>query len=342
MWSAIAGVVLCSVLLWAAFSAIPPQVMVAVRRAPPIVVEEEPQCRSAGVRAIQYSNTTAVSDFKRKSYGAFMTFPTTPPFKLMAMHSQSMIDHLGRERDLYRLMAGALKEQARHQDASQPLLVVDAGANHGTYALYAARLGAQAVAMEPQQRLVGNIFHSIEANSFTDQVVVYHNAILDDYTAVHLEGEERGSDGGVATAFPGGRIRTLTLDCIINRRSVAFLKIDVEGNDLRAIRSAHKSCRAGLVQNVIVEFGPPSRWRKVAKQTAADGVRTMQQMEGYGYVAWLAPSQCTSRAQSALKLHTDVVHGVPLARLEAATFKPLMAVMAASNLECYIYWTRKT
>ena len=100
VWSAIARVVLCSVLLWAAFSAIPPQVMAAVthegdapqvtpeqavvskggdhRRAPPIVVEEQAQCRSAGAQGIQYSNTTALSDFKRKSYGAFMTFPTTP------------------------------------------------------------------------------------------------------------------------------------------------------------------------------------------------------------------------------------------------------------------------
>ena len=148
-----------------------------------------------------------------------------------------------------------------------------------------------------------------------------------------------GNDGGVAKAFPGGNIQTLTLDCLVQQQPVAFLKIDVEGNDLKAIGSAHQAYSARLVRNVLVEFGPPQRWAEVARQTAEDGVRLMQTMEGYGFTTWLAPSQCSQMANAQLHTHLSTAHGVRVARISPHQFRALVELMRRTSLECYMWWS---
>lgn len=44
------------------------------------------------------------------------------------------------------------------------------------------------------------------------------------------------------------------------RQPIHFLKIDVEGFEIPALKSAAGLFEQGLVENTILEFGPPSRW----------------------------------------------------------------------------------
>lgn len=49
-------------------------------------------------------------------------------------------------------------------------------------------------------------------------------------------------------------------DALLLRKPIHFLKIDVEGFEIHALQSAAKLFESGLVENTVLEFGPPSRW----------------------------------------------------------------------------------
>lgn len=49
-------------------------------------------------------------------------------------------------------------------------------------------------------------------------------------------------------------------ESLLFRQPIHFLKIDVEGFELPALRSAAKLFENQLVENTVLEFGPPSRW----------------------------------------------------------------------------------
>lgn len=49
-------------------------------------------------------------------------------------------------------------------------------------------------------------------------------------------------------------------ESLLFRQPIHFLKIDVEGFEIPALRSAAKLFENQLVENTILEFGPPSRW----------------------------------------------------------------------------------
>jgi len=274
--------------------------------------------------------------FKALAVGSWMVAPTQPPTHIMVTNVDSLDGHYQREGELLLLMKGVLRTQIAVDGKA---LMVDAGANHGTYALLAAALGARVVAIEPQRTLVGNIVASVERNHLLRRVHLYNNAILDTRAAVGIASGDRGADGGIATVVEGGDLCALPLDDLILGREVTFLKVDVEGNDLRALRSAHQAYRSGHVRNVLVEFGPPKRWREVAQQSDRDGVNTMQAMHRLGFSTWLAPSQCTDTAMTELDLPRITAHGVRLARLSPSHFRPLVNIMDVTGAECYLFWT---
>ena len=60
-------------------------------------------------------------------------------------------DHVSRETNGYALVKDAI-EQAKARDPTVAPLVMDVGSNHGLYSLFAAKLGADVVTLEPQVR----------------------------------------------------------------------------------------------------------------------------------------------------------------------------------------------
>jgi hypothetical protein len=74
-------------------------------------------------------------------------------------------------------------------------------------------------------------------------------------------------------------------------RDIAFLKIDVEGFELHAIPSANKLFASKRARNVLIEYGPPNRW-KVAKNTPAEGVQLLADAkERFGFSVRLIDSE---------------------------------------------------
>ena len=70
-------------------------------------------------------------------------------------------------------------QAARAANPSWPPLVLDIGANHGLYALYAAVLGASVVAVEPQKSLCRLINQAAALNGISHRLRLFNAAALD-------------------------------------------------------------------------------------------------------------------------------------------------------------------
>jgi len=183
--------------------------------------------------------------------------------------------YVGRETKLIELFCGVV------ESAERSALVVDLGANHGLYGLAAGAKGASVVAVEAQRSLAWLLDAAATVNDV--DVRFYHNAILDteDFNANVTEvdipemAEFHRSEGGTAAVgrvvarVPSHTAVTVPAHVVVppSTPAISFLKIDVEGVELAALRSAMPLFAARRVSHAAVEFGPVSRWTALTKDT---------------------------------------------------------------------------
>ena len=122
--------------------------------------------------------------------------------------------------------------------------VLDIGANHGLFAIFAALRGAKVAAVEAQATLAGLVEVSALANGV--DIDVFHNAVLDVPAVVEiaeLGASDDSNEGGTASlgAARGevrmAQVRTASVDLVASEvfggeALIDFLKIDVEGVEL--------------------------------------------------------------------------------------------------------------
>ena len=111
-------------------------------------------------------------------------------------------------------------------------LFIDVGANAGVYALWAADLGAEVVAVEPSQRASQWLRRNIELNGLPISVL---QAALTDFegtVAFDSSGDAIGHIGGPETVV------ATTLDAVLGLRRAAGVKIDVEGFERLVLQGA--------------------------------------------------------------------------------------------------------
>jgi len=123
-------------------------------------------------------------------------------------------------------------------------IFIDVGSNVGVYAIWAAEKGAHVVALEPAQDTYQLLIDNINLNQYDIDAI---NA-----AAGPACGTTRFTSGqDSANHFdPGGTIEipVVALDSIIGDRTIAGLKIDVEGFELDVLRG----CPDALSQNRIL------------------------------------------------------------------------------------------
>jgi FkbM family methyltransferase len=121
---------------------------------------------------------------------------------------------------------------------------VDIGANLGLYTCLALRQGVAAVAFEPLAENLTGLYANLRANGWTD-VEVFPLALSDRSGLVELFGGSTGASlipswSGASTRYKR-TVPTTTLDLILAGRFPGkrlFLKMDVEGAELRVLRGA--------------------------------------------------------------------------------------------------------
>ena len=188
---------------------------------------------------------------------------------------------VSRETNGYALLKDAI-EQAKARDPTVAPLVMDVGSNHGLYSLFAAKLGADVVTLEPQMHLcrVINKAAKLNGDDVASRITLYNNAALDAREVITLS-QADVAEGAIATVVRSGssgggsdKVVARPISDFLpptEKRDICFLKVDVEGFELHAIPSAAPLFATGRVHNLVVEFGPPNRWG-VADNSAADGV----------------------------------------------------------------------
>jgi FkbM family methyltransferase len=157
-------------------------------------------------------------------------------------------------------------------------LFIDVGANVGTYTLWAAEHGAEVIALEPAADTFALLQENIALNRY--QVTALQAAAGDHCGTARFTA---GLDAGNSLAAEGPALTKLvTIDSLIADRSVAGMKVDVEGFELDVLRGAARALaehRIGLIQlewNHASLFAVGRDRRPVAELLAGHGYRLLR------------------------------------------------------------------
>jgi FkbM family methyltransferase len=171
-------------------------------------------------------------------------------------------------------------------------VVVDLGANIGSFSIYSADKGAQVYSVEPEPNNLKELKNNIALNNFDDLITVVPYGISD------CSGNAIISDmGGGATikdnTIFGSEIKLISLDelfSLYNIEEVDILKIDVEGSETEIISGASRE-NLNKCKYITMEFDIRSGYAMgdmVKKLSETHHVRTMGSWERGGMIwAWL-------------------------------------------------------
>ena len=133
-------------------------------------------------------------------------------------------------------------------------LFVDVGANVGSYTIWAAELGAEVIALEP----ANDTFALLE-----------ENVALNDYPIKTIRAAAGATPG--TARFTSGRdcvnrldpdgiaeIAVITIDSIIGNRTVAGMKVDVEGFEIDVLRGCEQALSEHRVRLIQLEWNSTS------------------------------------------------------------------------------------
>lgn len=154
-------------------------------------------------------------------------------------------------------------------------LFVDVGANVGSYAIWAAELGADVIAVEPAEDTFALLQENIALNGYTvDAINVAVGASCG--TARFTSGRDC-----INHLDPGGSVETRleTVDSLIGDRTVAGMKVDVEGFEIEVLRGCSRALAENRIRLIQIEWNSASQ---AAVGTDRRPVADLLSKHGYG------------------------------------------------------------
>lgn len=171
-------------------------------------------------------------------------------------------------------------------------VVIDIGANIGSFSVYAAHFGAKVYAVEPEPHNLEALNKNIELNNMQDKIIICPYGISDYKGTAVIHDSGGGASIKDDGAF-GAEIEIMTLDNFFHLheiKSVDVLKIDVEGSEPEIILAASKE-NLNKCKNIAMEFDIRSgdqMGAMVQKLSETHHVRIMGSWERGGMIwAWL-------------------------------------------------------
>jgi FkbM family methyltransferase len=165
----------------------------------------------------------------------------------MVTFSSSSIHHLGNANINLRLYGGITNGDILDtflRNKYPPVkgkTVIDIGANIGDTPIYFAVRGAsRVIALEPYPKNYELAKKNIEANSFSDKIVIHLAGCAAECGFITIDPNESGIFSHLIKSEHGIRVPLLTLENIINENTIseAVLKMDCEGCEYEIILSA--------------------------------------------------------------------------------------------------------
>jgi FkbM family methyltransferase len=134
-------------------------------------------------------------------------------------------------------------------------LFVDVGANIGSYAIWAGELGAEVIALEPADDTFALLAENVALNGYPVRLI--------QAAAGATCGFARLTSGldCVNRLDPRGAVETamVTIDSIIADRTVAGMKIDVEGFEIEVLRGCERALSEQRLRLIQLEWNRTSR-----------------------------------------------------------------------------------
>eukprot|EP00240_Pyramimonas_obovata_P005389 CAMPEP_0118926200 /NCGR_PEP_ID=MMETSP1169-20130426/3952_1 /TAXON_ID=36882 /ORGANISM="Pyramimonas obovata, Strain CCMP722" /LENGTH=412 /DNA_ID=CAMNT_0006867703 /DNA_START=2315 /DNA_END=3553 /DNA_ORIENTATION=- len=193
---------------------------------------------------------------------------TRPPFVMAGMdyHVDNMISKFVFQHGMWDVhVLKAIYEalgprgcgQGRHR-------VVDVGMNLGFFSMAALSLGCRVTSFEMQDRMAEFGRLSACLNDWSGRHTLVHGAVTDeDLSTLSYVVPAGGNIGGVsvdkqaAKAANGAVVRTTRVDREVGSDDkVLVMKVDVEGYEPQAVRSAERLFANGQVRAIVLEFSP--------------------------------------------------------------------------------------
>lgn len=236
--------------------------------------------------------TTYMEDGKQQTMNIYMMgTTTTPPFiavlGLPKLDSASMDAYKNGDMEIpTRLLFQYLLQESCGREKGKKMMV-DAGANLGYFATYAAVMGCSVHAFEPQPRLQPIIRTSAIMNA-VDTRFTLHNNIISENSADRLKIKYSKSNcWGCSVVSPASRdevssdgsyiIDSVRIDSWVDQ-DVELLKVDVEGYEVKAIESALELIVKHTVKNIVVEWSA-KRWPHDLQR----GTQLLEKLYDMGY-----------------------------------------------------------
>jgi FkbM family methyltransferase len=133
-------------------------------------------------------------------------------------------------------------------------LFVDVGANVGSYSIWATELGAEVIALEPADDTFALLEENVALNGYPIKTIRA--------AAGAAQGIARFTSGRdcVNRLDPDGaaEIAVLTIDSIVGKRTVAGMKVDVEGFEIDVLRGCEEALSEHRVRLMQLEWNATS------------------------------------------------------------------------------------
>jgi len=182
------------------------------------------------------------------------------------------------EEDVYRLEDGHLNRGG---------IVLDIGANIGSFSIYCASKGATVYAVEPEPNNLATLKANVKLNSMEDSITIFDYGISDfDGTAVI---DNSGGGSTIKDGKDGSTISIVSFNNFIvqnNIDEIDVLKVDIEGSEKELILGASRKS-LNKCNYITMEFDirtGNSLGAMVQKLSETHHVRTMGSWERGGMV----------------------------------------------------------
>lgn len=156
-------------------------------------------------------------------------------------------------------------------------LFVDVGSNVGTYALWAADAGATVIAIEPGPTTAQRLRENVGLNDLP--ITVLECALAAKPGSMLLS---RGLDTTnhllLDSGATGDCVEVETLDNVVGERTVAGMKIDVEGAERLVLEGARAALSSGRIRAMQIE------WNSLSHQVLGESRKPISDLlQGFGF-----------------------------------------------------------
>lgn len=163
---------------------------------------------------------------------------------------------------------------------------IDLGCNIGAYTLFVASLGVQVVSVDAFDKNLELLAESLEINSLKPNVTLVHNAISDKHENVTLEVVSNNVGGSYVKTLSNSQkptqniVSTILLDDLIPlvKNTDVFIKMDIEGTELKALKAAKTLLHFLNVKFILMEW--------VLHRNKQDGLEIIEIMTNNGFLPY--------------------------------------------------------